>query len=376
MDFSHLYYKPGGPASFSSLARLYKHAKKENPKVKKQDVKEYLEKQYTYSRHFRLRKHFPRRKCLFLRIDETWAADLIEISSLSSYNGGYNYICNVIDCFSRKMWARSLKQKTNKEVEMALRSIIESNQGRSPYRLWTDLGSEFLGPPIRAFYEEQEILRYSVSSPLKSMIVERANASLENLLYKMMTSLQTAKWTHLLADAVAAYNARVSRSLHGLSPDFAHEKRNEKWLRQKFLEDYKKHKEKFKNRPPSFKIGDFVRVSKNRRIFERGYEPTTEIPTKQIVDVLRTYPITYRLSGGNKRAFYAQELVKVKPIDDPRELGYFIERERKINTKKLRSGKVSGGQIQYLLKSKNDSEQSSWISEAEREKLIQDGLLK
>ena len=116
MDFSHLYYKAGGPASFSSLNRLYKHAKKENKNVKRKDVREYLEKQYTFSRHKRLRKTFPRRKCLFLRIDEVWAGDLIQVDTLSSYNSGYNYILNVIDCFSRKLWARALKKKLPRKL--------------------------------------------------------------------------------------------------------------------------------------------------------------------------------------------------------------------------------------------------------------------
>ena len=137
MDFSHLYYKPGGEASFSSLERLYKAATKENPLVKRQDVRQYLEKQYTFSRHKRIKKHFPRRKILVLRIDDTWASDLIQVDSLANYNAGKCYILNCIDLFSRKMWARGIKTKAPSEVQQALKSIFEEN-GKSPNKLWTD----------------------------------------------------------------------------------------------------------------------------------------------------------------------------------------------------------------------------------------------
>ena len=374
MDFSHLYYKAGGPASFSSLNRLYKHAKKENKNVKRKDVKEYLEKQYTFSRHKRLRKTFPRRKCLFLRIDEVWAGDLIQVDTLSSYNSGYNYILNVIDCFSRKLWARALKKKTPQEVELGLRSIIQENNNVSPYLWWTDSGKEFT--QVKTLYEEQEMTQYSTKSPLKSMIIERANASLENHLYKNMTSLQTARWTNLLQDAVSAINERSSVPLHGLSPNEAHKKENERWLRQKFLDDYKKHKRRFEKQPAAFSIGDTVRlVHDQRETFHRGYQPSTQIDPRTIVNVLHTYPKTYKVSGKN-RAYYAQELVKINPQISPKELEYFIERTRKVNTKIHRSGKVTGGDTQYLLKSKNNSEQSSWISEQEYQKLKDGGLIK
>ena len=54
---------------------------------------------------------------------------------------------------------------------------------------------------------------------------------------------------------------------------------------------------------------------------------------------------------------------------------YYIERTRRINTKKHRSGAVSGGETQYLLKAKNDANQSGWISEFEYQRLKDGGIL-
>ena len=103
--------------------------------------KEYMKKQYTFSRHKKLTRSIPRRKVLSLRIDHTWAADLIEISSLISYgNSGFSQILNVVDLFSRKMFARPLKNKTKTETKAAMQSIVEENNMQSPYKLWTDEG--------------------------------------------------------------------------------------------------------------------------------------------------------------------------------------------------------------------------------------------
>ncbi|XP_043464116.1 uncharacterized protein LOC122499702 [Leptopilina heterotoma] len=70
---------------------------------------------------------------------------------------------------------------------------------------------------------------------------------------------------------------------------------------------------------PKYKIGDKVRVSKYKNVFEKGYTPnwTTEIFT--VDQVVSTQPVTYKLkdyqdqpiSGG----FYEEELLKVKYSD-------------------------------------------------------------
>ncbi|XP_043476190.1 uncharacterized protein LOC122507506 [Leptopilina heterotoma] len=72
-------------------------------------------------------------------------------------------------------------------------------------------------------------------------------------------------------------------------------------------------------RQPKYKIGDKVRVSKYKNVFEKGYTPnwTTEIFT--VDQVVSTQPVTYKLndyqdqpiSGG----FYEEELLKVKYSD-------------------------------------------------------------
>lgn len=135
-----LYYTASGPSSFSSARRLYNEAKKRDKTIKQKTVNEWLKKQVAYTRHKRVAKNYPRRKVLSTRIDNNWASDVIVMDALSKFNNNFQYIVCTIDLFSRFVWTRAIRQKSKKEMEQALESIIEQNNGKSPYTLWTDRG--------------------------------------------------------------------------------------------------------------------------------------------------------------------------------------------------------------------------------------------
>ena len=213
-----------------------------------------------------------------------------------------------------------MKNKSKAETEAAMRSIIEENNGKSCYKLWTDEGKEWLS--LQDFYDEFEIERYSTKSPLKSVMIERFNSTLEQLLYKAMTAKNTRKWIDLLPTVMKTYNNRVSSVLHGLTPNEAHLKKNEGYLRKKFFEENEKHKEKFKNKPSQFSPGDKVRIVKKRGVFSRGYEPISENEIRTVEEILPTYPKTIRVSG-KQRSFYEPELIKVTEAANPKEKDYF-----------------------------------------------------
>ena len=110
------------------------------------------------------------------------------------------------------------------------------------------------------------------------------------------------------------------------------------------------------------------------KVFNRGYEPAFGREIFTVREVKKTFPITYKLEG-KQRAYYSQELVAAERPEVETEKQFFIERTRVVNTRKLRSGVTSGGQKQYLLKARNDPNQSSWINHFEFEKLKDGGYL-
>jgi len=64
--------------------------------------------------------------------------------------------------------------------------------------------------------------------------------------------------------------------------------------------------------PAKFKVGDSVRVSKYKTVFEKGYTPNWTTEMFKIVKVQRTNPVTYLLEDCRGKfiagAFYEYEL--------------------------------------------------------------------
>ena len=59
-----------------------------------------------------IRRRFKKRHVFVRNVDDTWAADLVEMQPLAPFNDGYKYILMIIDVFSKYGWTVPLKPKT------------------------------------------------------------------------------------------------------------------------------------------------------------------------------------------------------------------------------------------------------------------------
>ena len=69
---------------------------------------------------------------------------------------------------------------------------------------------------------------------------------------------------------------------------------------------------------PKFSIGDHLRITKKKKIFDKGY---TQRWTKEIFTISKiqlTIPVTYKITDYNRKdiqqSFYEQELQKTRDI--------------------------------------------------------------
>lgn len=369
-----LYYHSRGDAAFGTAQRLYREAKKQLPNLKIKTVELWLQRQVSHTRHKQPRLRFPRRKTLFLRQNDCFSGDLIDCTSLATYNRGYSYIFTNVDNFSRRLFLRKLKTKNGKEVAAAFLSVIEENNGISPRKYWTDRGTDFINPQMQKIYDDFNIVRYSIDSPIKSAYAEVQNRRIENLLYKIMTSLGSANWESHLDTVCDILNNQKLAVLGQFTPLEAHKPENEEILRSKFLKDYAKFKQKFKHEKPKFYPGQTVRRLKKRNIFTRGYEPAWENEYDVVQYVVPSYPLQYKLR--NRRGkWYAQELIAAQPPETEKQKNYFIAGTKKVNQKRLRNGKLSAGEVRYLLRARNDPDQSTYISQTDLDKLKDGGFI-
>lgn len=250
------------------------------------------------------------RRCVILKdIDDLWQADLIDMQAISKFNSGYKYILVIIDCFSKYAWAIPLKQK-NKEIMSKKFQEFLSIIGRIPKNFQTDMGKEFYNDKFKTMMKEFSINHYSTYSTKKASIVERFIRTLKNKLYKEFSLKGNYKWNDgTLCDKVHEYNHTFHRTI-GRTPASINLK-NKMEVLKRYINTERSKKTVIYTK---LKEGDFVRISKYKGCFEKGFTPNWSTEIFRITKVKNTNPTTYMLEDAKSRpilgAFYSQEIKK------------------------------------------------------------------
>ena len=260
--------------------------------------------------HSPARTKFKRRRFIQRGLDDTFASDLAQLDQYARYNKGNKYILVVIDCFSKFLWTRPLKSKSAQEVTKAMEDILKKSK-RVPKNLVTDNGKEYYNSNFQNLMKKHKINHYSTFSILKASIAERVIRTIKEKLFRLFTLNGNHKWIDLLEQVTKTYNNSKHCTI-GMKPKDVNKNNEEKLLKSVYSHLKIVGKQKFK-------VGDIVRISKYKHVFEKGYVPnwTTELfkvskvqitnPTTYLLEDLRSQPI----SGG----FYESELQKTKQPD-------------------------------------------------------------
>ena len=108
------------------------------------------------------------------------------MSSLACFNKGYTFLLICIDVFSKFAWAVSLKNKVGESLVNGFQSILDHS--RSPEKLKTDRGTEFLNRNFQSLLEENSIHFFIRNSELKASMVEHFNHTLKTRMWKYFTA--------------------------------------------------------------------------------------------------------------------------------------------------------------------------------------------
>ena len=253
--------------------------------------------------HKPIKRKFKKRRVFVNGIDKIWAADLADMTALSKDNNGVNFLLLVIDIFSKYGWIVPLKDKKGETVANALKTIFKE---RKPGKLWTDKGREFYNKDVKEL-----VNLYSTENEEKSSIVERWIRTMKEKMWKYFTDNNTYTYMDILPDLVKDYNNTVHSSTK-LTPIDASKKKNELTVWRNPYPD----RFKINELTPKFSVGDKVRITKKKKVFEKGYTTrwTEEIFT--ITEIQNTNPITYKLADLQgeeiKGTFYEPELQKTE----------------------------------------------------------------
>jgi transposase InsO family protein len=317
------YFDPARPGSLGGKETFFKHhsewKKTKREKEGADDDPFSAWEAYTVHRPISTRK-FPRNKTRAYTLDEQWQADLCDVTRLASKNKGVKFLLTVVDVFSRYAWVRPVKSKQGAIIADALRDIFETG-GRTPTLLQTDQGKEFLNKDVRALLEEYDAELFFTHSPdIKAALVERFNRTFKNRLYRYMTKSGTETYLPVLQDLVNSYNETVHSSI-GRTPASVTAENVKEVFQFQYADQLKDSVSKRRrDHPPQFKVGDTVRISKNKAAFDKGYLPNWSEEVFRVDRIVFRRPVIYRLRDLNgeeiKGIFYGPELQRVTGYDE------------------------------------------------------------
>ena len=134
---------------------------------------------------------------------------------------------------------------------------------------------------------------YSRYNEGKSVVAERFTRTLKKKIFKHMTAISK----NVLDGIADKYNNAVHVEAIDVTND-----------------SYAEYNEDFNRKDPKFQVGDYVRISKYKNIFAKGYTPNWSEEVFVISKIKNTVPWTYAISDLNGEeiigSFYENELQK------------------------------------------------------------------
>ena len=303
--------EPGHPAAFSSPDNVSRELG-----VRKSTAKEALEHVDSYVLHREYKRPRNFNPYFIYAKRDLVQADLIDIQSLAKHNAGVKHLFLLIDVFTRKVWVIPLKSKLGTEVRNALRRWLSSLRDK-PKVISTDGGTEFWNRPVKDLLAQEGIELQLAVGTSKASYAERANKTMQVLIYKYLSDRESLRYIEELQNLVQSYNSRGHRSLNYMSPNDAERDENQNQVLAMATARFQKVRPKM----PRLRVGDLVRVkidAKKITDASRAYAEQFEGEYFKIdsMNDLLPIPLYYIRSEDTgeliKGGFYAEELQRVR----------------------------------------------------------------
>jgi hypothetical protein len=268
--------------------------------------------------HKTVKQKFKTRPITVKGVDDTWNADLVDMTAFSKENYNYKWILTLIDVMSRYVWVVPLFNKNASSVINGFLSILEDSK-RKPKKLWVDEGKEFTNNEFKAFFKEKiggdpDVDIYHTHGVCKTPILDRFHRSLKTWMWKRFTENGNKQWLCVLHEIIAEYNNKRFHHSLKMTPAEASGlgKLNRSEAEQKLRILQQEKIDSIPWEEPVFDVGDPVRMVKSKGKFEKGY---TEKWTREIFTVAEVRlgkPIMYRVKDSNgeiiEGSLYKEEL--------------------------------------------------------------------
>ena len=201
--------------------------------------------------------------------------------------------------YSKYAFVIPLKDKKGISILNAFDKIIKQFN-RKPNKIWVDQGGEFYNNIFKKWLSDNDIIMYSTYNESKSVVAERFIRTLKSKLYKHMTAIGK----NVYYDVVNKCN-NTKHSTIKMKPIDVRDNNN----KRVYIDEHNEKRSRFK-------VGDTVRISKFKNIFDKGYTPNWSKEIFIVDKINDTVPYTYNLKDLNDEetigSFYDKELQKTK----------------------------------------------------------------
>ena len=268
-------------------------------------------------------RNFIRRTIYSRSKDYSWGADLADMQLISKFNKAFRFLLCVIDIFSKYACVVPLKCKKGVTIVDAFQKVLDG-LNRKPNKIWADKGSEFYNNSSKKWLKDNDIEMHSIHNEGISAVAERFIRTLKTKIYKYVASISKNVYFNKLDDIVNEYNNTYHRTIKMKPVD----------VKDNTCIDFKKE---VNDNDPKFKVGDYVRISKYKNIFAKGYTPNCSEEVFVIKKVKNTVPLKYVINDLN-----GDEII-----------GVFCKRQlQKTNQEEFR--------IEKVIKGKGDKLYAKW----------------
>ena len=273
--------------------------------------------------------------------------DLVDVQKFQVR--GYKYLLNAIDICSRYLYSVALKNKTDTEVLNGFKKIYNKSKIRA---VRSDNGSEFINDKFTDYLKKNGIKQIlgEASKPQSNGMIERANATIKELIQKALEINENFDWVKNLNKLIENIN-NSQHSITGFTPNDIQKayKSNDKIvLDSAYDKELKKKKSNISREV--FEVGDTVRLY-------RPSNKTRQSWSDEVYEIIRVYKpkksysvYEYKVEGFPDR-FKEEELLKV--VGEPQNK---IMRVEKFVISKLIKPVIQNNKVYYEVKWKNHKE--------------------
>jgi len=260
--------------------------------------------------HQRLNYKFDRRTTTVSGVNDTFAADLVDMNSDELSNSGY--ILNVMDIMSRRVESVKLATKSKSEIEAAFTQIFQ-RFGTKPRKVWSDKEAGIVS--LKGWFASQGIELYHVENSYMGPnthsvgVIEAFNKKMKNAMMDQQTK-SGGNWSQLMSHVVNKFVPEYNQTVHGVIGTTPNEAYNGDF---ELMAGQDKRNLKKKREPlDKLEVGDLVYLQKPKEIIRGKKENKYYSTVEQVSAVINTNPTTYQLKGHGDTGYYRQQFIRAE----------------------------------------------------------------